>query len=306
MSLSDKFKRKTDSFLPEDYIAKRTERRANLIAIVLFVVVTFGVVGAFFVTNREWNDVREYQRQVNLRYAQAAEDLEQLKVLEESEAQLRDEAELTLALKQRIPRSTLLAELINRIPSRMPLASRPRLIDFELKSQRSDRTVKSRTKSSDKGSDSKKKRSAKSKSSKDKDDEKEKMIVVPHYAAHITLRGAAKRNQDVAQFLSGLEQCRLLNDVRLVSTEQKNGKSGTHVEFLITASIDPEADLHTMDPTYLERSDDPLAMNIDLPPTAGEVTDVPFYPDLSNTIDSYDGGVHYEDESGPVNDEGGL
>ena len=37
------------SFLPEDYVTERAERRSSLISVVLFVVVMFGVVAAFFV-----------------------------------------------------------------------------------------------------------------------------------------------------------------------------------------------------------------------------------------------------------------
>ena len=46
------------TFLPEDYLAQKAERRTNLICLALFAVVMMAVVGAFLVTNRQWSRMR--------------------------------------------------------------------------------------------------------------------------------------------------------------------------------------------------------------------------------------------------------
>ena len=69
------------SFLPEDYVAKKSETRANLLCLTLFGVVMFAVIGAFFVTNRQWLSVRTEQETINKLYTQETMKIEQLKAL---------------------------------------------------------------------------------------------------------------------------------------------------------------------------------------------------------------------------------
>ena len=64
------------SFLPEDYIEKKAENRNLAIAVFLFVVVTLGVVGAFFVTNRQWSTVKRRQQEINQEYATETKKIE--------------------------------------------------------------------------------------------------------------------------------------------------------------------------------------------------------------------------------------
>ncbi|MHC4908995.1 MAG: hypothetical protein ACYTF9_04660, partial [Planctomycetota bacterium] len=70
------------TFLPEDYIAQKAERRTNIICIALFLVVMAGVFGAFVVTNRQWTRVKERQNEINHRYQNAAMQIEDLNELE--------------------------------------------------------------------------------------------------------------------------------------------------------------------------------------------------------------------------------
>ena len=82
-------KKETDmSFVPEDYLARKAERRTNVVYLALFSVAMFGIVAAFFVTNRQWSEVKQYQEAINVRFSQAAKDIEQVKTLEELAEQL--------------------------------------------------------------------------------------------------------------------------------------------------------------------------------------------------------------------------
>ena len=47
------------SFLPDDYLEQRAERRTNLISLVLFAVVMLGVFLAFLFTNQRWSVVND-------------------------------------------------------------------------------------------------------------------------------------------------------------------------------------------------------------------------------------------------------
>ena len=119
----------TTSFLPEDYLDQKAERRTNLISLSLFGVVMVSVFAAFLVTNRQWSQVKTARGAVNEQYAQAAAQIETLNELEEQKNQMLSKARLAAALVERVPRSILLSELINRMPNRLGL------VELELKEQ---------------------------------------------------------------------------------------------------------------------------------------------------------------------------
>ena len=69
------------SFLPDDYLAQKADRRTNLICLTLFGVVMAAVVGAFLVTNRQRTEALAEQKSVNAAYQQAAEEISLLREL---------------------------------------------------------------------------------------------------------------------------------------------------------------------------------------------------------------------------------
>ncbi|MCA9294575.1 MAG: PilN domain-containing protein [Phycisphaerales bacterium] len=255
-------KRSDSSFLPEDYLKKKAERRTNSIAVVLFVVVTFGVVGAFFVTNRQWHDVRQYQKSVNVRFAKAAEDIERLKALEEQGDQLQEKAELTMVLIEKVPRTRLLAELINRMPKEM------KLMELEVQSERLDKPLslkraKRKAAQPDKGSSLTKKQRT-GKGPKEKSDEPPP-VMAPRYDTSVVILGVAPHNTEVARYLSGLQACDLLTDVELVSTEKTTIKERELVKFRIEAELRPGVDARSVEPLKARREGDPFRLDTDEP-----------------------------------------
>ncbi|MDH3583566.1 MAG: hypothetical protein OER86_05060, partial [Phycisphaerae bacterium] len=117
------------SFLPEDYVEKQIEQRTNLICISLFAVVLIGIIGAYVVTTRHRAEVRQERTKVNNAYADAARRLEQLEELQQSKQQMMRKAQLTATLLEPVPRSFLLADLINRMPSTLSV------LEFGLKTK---------------------------------------------------------------------------------------------------------------------------------------------------------------------------
>ena len=77
------------SFLPEDYLDQRAERRTNLISLTLFAIVMVSVFAAFLVTNSKWSQVKDTQRAINAEYAQAADKITRLTELETTFAEAR-------------------------------------------------------------------------------------------------------------------------------------------------------------------------------------------------------------------------
>ncbi|HEY0435286.1 MAG TPA: hypothetical protein VGC92_01505, partial [Phenylobacterium sp.] len=125
-----------NSFLPEDYLQKKAERRAIAISLFLFLIVGVGIVGAFFKTYRDWTVVKRLQEDVNRDFATEAKKIDQLKALEAQRDELKEKADVTLALVERVPRSILMAELINRMPKQLTLT------ELSLKSKRTTEQAK--------------------------------------------------------------------------------------------------------------------------------------------------------------------
>src|SRR3982751_241451 len=106
----------SSSFLPEDYIARKTETRVNVLILGLFALVLGGVVAAFVVTNRHWKDIRDRQQNVNEQWALEGAKMEELKKLEDQRAQMMEKAPITAALGERVPRWAVLGALTLRRP----------------------------------------------------------------------------------------------------------------------------------------------------------------------------------------------
>jgi hypothetical protein len=226
------------TFLPEDYVDRRFERRTNLFAITLFGVVTLGVVAAFFVTHREWSDVQTYQRAVNVRYAQAAEEIERLRELESQKSELMKKAELTTALIERVPRSILLAELINRMPKRATL------LEFELESKRLDTPAVARQVKS------KRARSLTGAGAKGDDGEapEEPTVTAPRFETRVVLIGVAPTHREVARYVASLQNCPLLQHVDLRYSETTIIQDREMNKFRIEAPLRADVDARSIEP----------------------------------------------------------
>ncbi len=222
------------SFLPEDYLAQKAERRTNLICLTLFVVVMIAVFGAFLVTNRQWTHVKRSQEAVNGRYREAAQQIQGLTKLEAQREQMLEKAQLAAALVERVPRSILLAELINRMPDRMTLT------DFELQSNLI-KTARPRNKRPALRASVRRARTrqqAKVKAPK---------AEAPRYQVKLTMTGTAPTDLEVSHFMSELNRYSLLSSVTLDYSEEKEIEDRVMRQFKIHMELDPSADVRTVD-----------------------------------------------------------
>ncbi len=224
------------SFLPEDYLAQKAERRTNLICLTLFVVVMIAVFGAFLVTNRQWTHVKRSQEAVNGRYREAAQQIQGLTKLENQREQMLEKAQLAAALVERVPRSILLAELINRMPDRMTLTN------FELQSKqiRTARPAARNRRPALRASvrRARTRQQAKAETPKAKP---------PRYQVKLTMTGIAPTDLEVSHFMSELNRYSLLSSVTLEYSKENEADGRVMREFKIHMELDPSADVRTVD-----------------------------------------------------------
>ena len=119
-------------FLPDDYVKERATRRINVAAVVLFVVVMGGVALAYLATDRTWTDVRRAQASVNQRFEAAANQRAEMDAYVDRVERIVDKAHIAVGLLDTVPRSNLLAEIVNRMPDKLSL-SRFQMSTTELK-----------------------------------------------------------------------------------------------------------------------------------------------------------------------------
>ncbi|MBL9120914.1 MAG: PilN domain-containing protein [Phycisphaerae bacterium] len=239
-----------NSFLPEDYIVQAAERRTNLVSLVLFGVVMTAVFGAFLVTNQQWTQVRREQIRVHGETERAADDIRKMQELDKKRVLMVDKANLAMTLIEPVPRSVLLALLVNAMPERLSL------LDFDLKSQE----IKAPKRKDEKDGDGKKAASApavanrgKTKSeadrsaSKDSKGEPEPPKQEPvKYLIAISMTGVAPTDLDVSRYMNALSAISVFKGVRLETTEEKEVDGMIVRQFKISMRIEPDADLREL------------------------------------------------------------
>ncbi|MFG0258051.1 MAG: PilN domain-containing protein [Phycisphaerales bacterium JB043] len=220
------------SFLPADYVQRKHERRANFLCLALFVIVIIGVVGTFFVTNQRWEEVRDQQKAINVRYAEAAKDIEKLKDLETQKEEAEAKAELAAALIEKAPRSVVLAEIINRLPENAAL------LQMELDSKRV-KTASPRPSPQQRAQP----RSLAQQSAQAAPPKPE----APRFTTTISIVGVAHTHNDVAQFVSALQDSMLLERIDLKYSEITLIEKEEYNKFLIHTSLRSNADARAVD-----------------------------------------------------------
>jgi len=227
-----------ESFLPEDYVKSKGERRANLLSLTLFGVMMLAVVAAFFATNRRWMSVRSEQRSINAMYVREAEKIEELKALESQRAEMISKAEVTAALVERVPRSVLFAQIVQRMPENVTL------LDLELKSEeikaagsrgRSSRSAGVRTLTSGASS-----------STAPAGKEDENKVQVPQYNQSLTLAGVALTNGDIADYIENLKASSLLDRVELQYIKEVTMDNDVLRKFELSCVIRKGADARSL------------------------------------------------------------
>ncbi|MBI1304298.1 MAG: hypothetical protein GC172_11015 [Phycisphaera sp.] len=223
------------SFLPDDFVLETRERRTGLIAAVLFPVMIIAIFAAFLFTNRQWNDVRTLQETVGQRTEKAAKEIAEMRNLERIRAQMNEKAALARGLIEPVPRSALLALLINTMPEGVTL------LELDLRSE----IVKPPKPSAEEQAKAAKEKAAKEKAAKSKGaapaaPERPAPIV---RRVNIVIVGAAPSLLEVGRWMTALERIPILSGVRLELMEEKDIDGLDASQFRMSMSIEPQADL---------------------------------------------------------------
>ncbi len=221
-------------FLPDDYVKGRAERRTNVLAITLFVVVMGGVALAYLATDRTWNDVRAARAAVNQRYQDAGARIEEMKAYEERVARIVDKAHIAVGLLDTVPRSNLLAEIVGRMPDALSL-TRFNLETTEIKAPKEKPAVVG---------------SISTRGGAKAPNAAEESTPRPEprrWATTVELEGLAPTLEEVSLFIDALVSVEVFRRVRLDHTRQVEIDDRGMREFRVLFELDPDADIRRFD-----------------------------------------------------------
>src|SRR2546429_98211 len=194
------------SFLPDDYLELKAQRRTNAICALLFAAVV-GVVGVTFkFTERSMAAVERQYADISARYAKAPRPIEQFRKMQEQQRKMETQAALSASLLEKVPRSYLLAEITNSLPPAVTL------VDFSLEAKvRSGAPAPGsyRTIFEQKKSEIEAAKFAAAGAGQPK-----------MYDVFIKLTGVAENDVQVATFMNKLARSKLLRDVNLVVSDE--------------------------------------------------------------------------------------
>lgn len=228
------------SFLPEDYITRRNELRANLITLTLFAVVLAGVVGGFVVTTRSYHSIKIQRERVEAAFKAESEKIEEIKKLETQRAQMMEKAEITATLAERIPRWALLGEVVLRMPKDMKLET------FHLKSKRIDPVVTATGAAPAKLAVKNLKGDKAEKVDPKKKKEEKPKLTPPRYEYTLTLAGSAEQNSDIADFLTALRASPVLENIDMNYIRESKEKDRELRKFEFTGTLRQHPDSETI------------------------------------------------------------
>jgi Tfp pilus assembly protein PilN len=229
------------SLLPEEFVNETRERRTGLLAAVLFPLVLAAVVGAFFVTNRQWSQVRDAQAAVDEQTTRVAAQIGEMRSLERIRAEMGARSELARGLLEPVPRSLILAILVQTMPNEITLTA------VEIRSEEI-RPPKEAKPAGAAGSSAK--------ASGKPTVAKPAGAPVPRRATVLSIGGLAPSLHEVGRWMSALEQVPMFASVRLELMEEVVGGEvvgGQHAdatvasEFRIAIRIESETTIHEWD-----------------------------------------------------------
>ncbi len=209
------------NLLPEDYLARQAQKRANLLCAVLFGLVMAGVLTATLVSARSQKRTCQVSERVNEAYADANKLIRQLQELEGVRQRLVKKADMTAELLERVPRSYLLATVTNALPAGGSLTC------FKLSSKRDNTTVIRKASST----------------RYDAAAARKKVQTSTRMDVALTVTGLAGTDVEVARFIAQMARCPLMETVDLVYSEEKKVQDVMVREFQVVMRLKGEADV---------------------------------------------------------------
>jgi Tfp pilus assembly protein PilN len=219
------------SFLPDDYMERKAQRRTNVICASLFTIVLAAIASAFYVSDKALAVVEKQHAEIEKQFADAAKKIEQKKQMQEKQRLVAHQAELTASLLEKVPRSNLLAELTNSLPTGVSLLDMT--MDSHLIAPPPPPPAKTVY------------------------EEKQNQIAAEKHAAEaavqpkkfdvsIKLTGVATNDGQVAEFIKKLSKSTLLKDVNLVVVDEFLLEKEPVRKFQLEMSLNPTAEVKAL------------------------------------------------------------
>ena len=209
------------NLLPEDYVARRMQKRATLMCLALFVAVMIGVLSAAGIAERRHQRTEQVSREVNQQYNDAAVLIQQMQNLESIKNRMLQKANRTVALLEHVPRSYILAIITNALPEGASIKEFD-LLTEPVKSSPSYEAAKSRY------------QAISGKPTPTKPINTKVSIVVT---------GFAGTDIEVARFLTAMAKCPLIETVDLIYSQQREVNDVMAREFQVILHIRNDADV---------------------------------------------------------------
>ena len=227
-----------EDFLPPEYVEHRADRRTQALGLGLFLIVIAAVLLAFLAKRSDWQRVSAIRDQVTTRYEEAGQEVAVIAALEERQRRIHERARVAASLVERLPRSVLLSEFINRMPPGLGL------LEYDL------HTVQIKA-AAPKTADGRNSRAGRAKK---RPAEVDAPLQAPTYRTVVSMLGFAPTDLQVSEFLAELNGHSLFEDVVLQFSEETDMNGMIVRQFRVTCALGPDADIRNVTPRRAPRA----------------------------------------------------
>jgi Tfp pilus assembly protein PilN len=203
-------------FMPEDYVQRKESHRANFFYLALVGIIAAAMLGTFTVLKVRQKAVEGENKAVDKRMAVAQQSIKQLEDLQNRRQEMMKTALFAAELIEPVPRSAILALLTNALPDEVSLV-RVRIVQKKL--QQMPAAVKS----------SNQYEATKMAA--------ERKTPGQDYITELEMEGLAASDIGVADYIASLSGAKLLENVCLVHSMQKELNGTTYRQFKLTAQL---------------------------------------------------------------------
>ncbi len=225
------------SFLPDDYLERKAQRRTNLICAGLFLVTLTAIGGTFHFSERSNRDVeRNYDKKLK-EFTAEAQRIQQADQMQEKQRTMARQAELAASLLEKVPRSFILAEITNAMPPGVSL------MDFVLESKKKNMAAPVAS-SGATAFESRKQAQANKKANAEAKAINDQLAEMKVYDVGMKLTGIAPTDVQVAQFIRKLNVSKMFKDVNLVITDEFVQDGEPMRKFTVECMLDPTAEVN--------------------------------------------------------------
>jgi hypothetical protein len=221
------------SFLPDDYLERKAQRRTNAVCGILFLAVMGGIGAAFTLSEKATKQIDAGFAKTEDEYLFEAKRIQQVKDMQEKQKRMAHQAELSASLLEKVPRHHILAEITN-----LTEPSGVYLFDFNLEARQRVRSAPVDT-------------------SKTAYEAKKLAKTGPvaavaapaeprNFDVSMKLTGVADTDVQVATFLNKLGRSKLFRDVNLVISDEFELEEKKLRKFQIELTLDPSADVNSL------------------------------------------------------------